>query len=110
MTHAGWTSAATWPASRCGAWCASDWARKRESGRCWLLRRAARSSGGLRWTSVDEVLAEQVGFEPTVRHNRTPDFESGAFDHSATAPDFDRCGAKPEILTDQGRMDSTPPM
>ncbi len=31
-------------------------------------------------------LAEQVGFEPTVRHNRTPDFESGAFDHSATAP------------------------
>jgi hypothetical protein len=32
-------------------------------------------------------LAEQVGFEPTVRYNRTPDFESGAFDHSATAPD-----------------------
>src|SRR5690349_17994921 len=32
------------------------------------------------------VLAERVGFEPTVRYNRTPDFESGAFDHSATFP------------------------
>ena len=32
-------------------------------------------------------LAERVGFEPTVRYNRTPDFESGAFDHSATAPE-----------------------
>jgi hypothetical protein len=32
------------------------------------------------------VLAERVGFEPTVRINRTPDFESGAFDHSATSP------------------------
>jgi hypothetical protein len=31
-------------------------------------------------------LAERVGFEPTVRYNRTPDFESGAFDHSATSP------------------------
>ena len=31
-------------------------------------------------------LAERVGFEPTVRNNRTPDFESGAFDHSATSP------------------------
>jgi hypothetical protein len=27
-----------------------------------------------------------VGFEPTVRENRTPDFESGTFDHSATSP------------------------
>ena len=32
------------------------------------------------------ILAERVGFEPTVRYNRTPDFESGAFDHSATFP------------------------
>jgi hypothetical protein len=31
-------------------------------------------------------LAERVGFEPTVRENRTPDFESGTFDHSATSP------------------------
>lgn len=31
-------------------------------------------------------LAERVGFEPTVRGNRTPDFESGTFDHSATFP------------------------
>ncbi len=33
-----------------------------------------------------DSLAERVGFEPTVRKNRTPDFESGAFDHSATFP------------------------
>ncbi len=31
-------------------------------------------------------LAERVGFEPTVRENRTPDFESGPFDHSGTSP------------------------
>src|SRR5678815_3787175 len=31
-------------------------------------------------------LAERVGFEPTSRCNREPDFESGAFDHSATSP------------------------
>ena len=31
-------------------------------------------------------LAERVGFEPTVRCNRTPDFESGPFDHSGTSP------------------------
>ncbi|MEA3121859.1 MAG: hypothetical protein QOH33_1417 [Paraburkholderia sp.] len=35
-----------------------------------------------------DILAERVGFEPTVRYNRTPDFESGAFDHSATFPSF----------------------
>ena len=34
------------------------------------------------------ILAERVGFEPTLRHNRKPDFESGAFDHSATSPGF----------------------
>ena len=31
-------------------------------------------------------MAERVGFEPTVRENRTPDFESGPFDHSGTSP------------------------
>lgn len=31
-------------------------------------------------------LAEGVGFEPTLRKNRKPDFESGAFDLSATLP------------------------
>ena len=31
-------------------------------------------------------LAERVGFEPTVTHNATPDFESGTFDHSDTSP------------------------
>ena len=31
------------------------------------------------------LLAERVGFEPTVPCG-TPDFESGTFDHSATSP------------------------
>ena len=37
------------------------------------------------------VLAERVGFEPTVPCG-TPDFESGTFDHSATSPGRKRCG------------------
>ena len=32
------------------------------------------------------MLAEGVGFEPTIRNYRIPDFESGAFDLSATLP------------------------
>ena len=35
-------------------------------------------------------LAERVGFDPTLRHNRKPDFESGVFDHSATSPEICR--------------------
>ncbi len=35
---------------------------------------------------MPDLLAERVGFEPTVRENRTPDFESGPFDHSGTSP------------------------
>src|SRR5580765_3037997 len=31
-------------------------------------------------------MAEREGFEPSVRYKRTPDFESGTFDHSATSP------------------------
>ena len=31
-------------------------------------------------------MAEREGFEPSIRYNRIPDFESGAFDHSATFP------------------------
>ena len=31
-------------------------------------------------------MAEGVGFEPTVAVAPTPDFESGAFNHSATLP------------------------
>ncbi|MEN3365333.1 MAG: hypothetical protein V7606_2607 [Burkholderiales bacterium] len=38
------------------------------------------------------ILAERVGFEPTVRQRRTLDFESSAFDHSATFPDSVVCG------------------
>src|SRR5690242_6168908 len=36
------------------------------------------------------LLAEKEGFEPSIRYNRIPDFESGAFDHSATSPEFFR--------------------
>ncbi|MEN9891357.1 MAG: Serine/threonine protein phosphatase [Pseudomonadota bacterium] len=35
-------------------------------------------------------LAEKGGFEPPIRYNRMPDFESGAFDHSATSPGVHR--------------------
>ena len=35
-------------------------------------------------------MAEGVGFEPTIRYNRIPDFESGAFDLSATLPRQER--------------------
>ncbi len=31
-------------------------------------------------------MAERAGFEPAVRLMRTADFESAAFDHSATSP------------------------
>ncbi len=31
-------------------------------------------------------MAERVGFEPTIRETRIPEFQSGAFDHSATSP------------------------
>ena len=34
-----------------------------------------------------QALAEREGFEPSVRGYRTPDFESGTFDHSATSPE-----------------------
>ncbi len=35
-------------------------------------------------------LAEREGFEPSVRYKRTPDFESGTFNHSATSPEVGR--------------------
>jgi hypothetical protein len=34
------------------------------------------------------TMAEREGFEPSVRGYRTPDFESGTFDHSATSPEL----------------------
>lgn len=43
-------------------------------------------------------MAERVGFEPTIRYNRIPDFESGAFDHSATFPYFGRLKVELEII------------
>ncbi len=52
-------------------------------------------------------LAGEGGFEPTVRVYRTPDFESGTFDHSATFSGLQNCFCKavvrqresiPEIL------------
>jgi hypothetical protein len=39
-------------------------------------------------------LAEREGFEPSVRYKRTPDFESGTFNRSATSP----CKSAPERL------------
>ncbi len=33
-------------------------------------------------------LAERVGFEPTLRYNRRPLFESGTMNHSDTSPGF----------------------
>ena len=33
-----------------------------------------------------DLIAERQGFEPWIRGYRIPDFESGAFDHSATFP------------------------
>ena len=42
------------------------------------LRKEARLKPGF--------LAERVGFKPTVRLGRTPDFESGPFDHSGIFP------------------------
>ena len=34
----------------------------------------------------DLKLAEKEGFEPSLQETCKPDFESGAFDHSATSP------------------------
>jgi hypothetical protein len=42
-------------------------------------------------------MAERVRFELTVPYKDTPDFESGAFDHSATAPGFSSRGANPRF-------------
>ena len=36
--------------------------------------------------ALSRKMAEREGFEPSIRYNRIPDFESGAFDHSATFP------------------------
>ena len=35
------------------------------------------------------TLAERVGFEPTLRYNRRPLFESGTLNHSDTSPSFE---------------------
>lgn len=40
----------------------------------------------LSWIVSENKMAEREGFEPSIRYNRIPDFESGAFDHSATFP------------------------
>jgi hypothetical protein len=45
-------------------------------------------------------LAERVGFEPTVRGYRTPDFESGSFDHSDTSP----CWVTRVVTRDIGKL------
>ena len=60
---------------------------------------AALDAGGRRIAGGTQGpdLAERVGFEPTVRENRTPDFESGPFDHSGTSPQF-RFFVRPDAL------------
>jgi hypothetical protein len=48
-------------------------------------------------------LAEREGFEPSIRENRILDFESSAFDHSATFPFWSfaaRCAAKQESIAE----------
>src|SRR5699024_9296228 len=45
----------------------------------------ARYAKSARW-ALFAYLAEREGFEPSIRETRIPDFESGAFDHSATSP------------------------
>ena len=57
----------------------------RESLRSTLFRRGRLVFGFLR-------LAEREGFEPSIRETRIPDFESGAFDHSATSPQITTTG------------------
>jgi hypothetical protein len=47
--------------------------------------RACRPTNRTEGSQADS-LAERVGFEPTSRETREPDFESGAFDHSAISP------------------------
>lgn len=66
-------------------------------------------------------LAEKEGFEPSIRCNRIPDFESGAFDHSATSPGVSAHAtpnvaavvsplrAKTAILDHHGPITSAPP-
>ena len=51
-------------------------------------------------SSLALCVAEKQGFEPWIRRNRIPDFESGAFDHSATSPVSVSRGAKLSILTE----------
>jgi hypothetical protein len=41
----------------------------------------------LEWHVDTSEMAERVGFEPTIPETGMPDFESGAFDHSATSPE-----------------------
>ena len=48
-------------------------------------------------------LAERVGFEPTLRQYRKPDFESGAFDHSATSPGIPELASGPLMITGHTR-------
>lgn len=47
-------------------------------------KKAAGGGGSIRLKALS--VAEREGFEPSIRENRIPDFESGAFDHSATFP------------------------
>ncbi len=58
-------------------------------------RTAQQKKKSIEFNGLDQILAERVGFEPTVGYAPTPDFESGTFDHSATSPQKVRiiCGS-----------------
>jgi hypothetical protein len=43
-------------------------------------------AGSFEWSQLLDFMAEREGFEPSIRYNRILDFESSAFDHSATFP------------------------
>ena len=45
-----------------------------------------------------------MGFEPTSRCNREPDFESGAFDHSATSPALRFCDSEEGDYSGFGKL------
>ncbi len=45
---------------------------------------------GKRRQNKKRVVAERVGFEPTVQETCTPVFETGTLNHSDTSPEWER--------------------
>jgi hypothetical protein len=70
-----------------------------------IARRKTKSPAEFLLRGSFRILAERVGFEPTVRGNRTPDFESGTFDHSATSPGYCIFTTSPALVGDRRSED-----